>query len=242
MNTSSQTANLFTCEHGGNRIPRKYAARFVACGELLQSHRGWDLGALRTSTYFHQQIPSQLFTSQTSRLLIDLNRSESHPALFSKLVPPPGDSERKELLETYYRPWRQEVSDWIAGQVRRKKFVWHLSVHSFTPVLDGQVRTAEIGLLYDPGRAPERTACNFWRTGVRETLPGLRVRMNYPYRGVADGHTTTLRKRFSEERYAGIELEVNQQLFQQSGRQVTRTISGLCQSWERAISQAADAA
>ncbi|MEW4563942.1 N-formylglutamate amidohydrolase [Bremerella sp. JC770] len=241
MNASSTSTNLFTCEHGGNRIPRKYAARFVQQEELLQSHRGWDLGALRTGTYFHQQVASQLFASRTSRLLIDLNRSESHPSLFSKLVSPPGDSERKELLETYYRPWRQEVSDWIAGQVRQKKFVWHLSFHSFTPVLDGEVRTAEIGLLYDPRRTPERTVCDFWRTGIRETLPGLRVRMNYPYRGVADGHTTALRKRFSEDQYAGIELEVNQQLYQQSGRQIMRMIAGLCQSWNRAISQAADA-
>jgi len=228
---------LFTCEHGGNRIPRQYAARFAAHQELLQTHRGWDPGTLRAAQYFHQQVPSQLFTSETSRLLVDLNRSETNPALFSPLVPPPSDSERRELLESYYRPWRQSVLEWTWGQVQAKQFVWHLSFHSFTPELNGEVRTAEIGLLYDPRRAPERAFCDRWQANLREAFPGYRVRRNYPYRGIADGHTTALRKQFSARQYAGIELEVNQRLFQQATQQVRSLISGLFQTWDAAIEQ-----
>ena len=33
--------------------------------------------------------------------------------------------------------------------------------------------------------------------------------MNYPYRGVSDGHTAALRRRF-RKRYLGLEIEVNQ--------------------------------
>lgn len=237
MKSRSPYAVLFTNEHGGNRIPRKYAARFVGHQELLQTHRGWDPGTLQTATYFHQQQPSQMFASQTSRLLIDLNRSETHPSLFSKLVPPPSDSHRTELLESYYRPWRQEVAQWISNQVQSKHFVWHVSFHSFTPVLDGEVRTAEIGLLYDPARGPEREFCHLWRMSLRERFPGFRVRMNYPYRGIADGHTTALRKQFTAKQYAGIELEVNQQLFQQPPRDVKRLIAGLYESWNLALLQ-----
>lgn len=237
MNSFLNHSILFTCEHGGNRIPKKYAPRFVEYQELLQTHRGWDPGTLQAGTYFHQQVPSQLFSNQTSRLLIDLNRSESHPSLFSKLVPRPSDSQRLELLETYYRPWRREVFDWISSQAQRLQFVWHLSFHSFTPVLGGEVRTAEIGLLYDPGRSPEREFCDLWRTRIRKTFPEFRVRMNYPYRGVSDGHTTALRKRFTAKQYAGIELEVNQQLFQQTSRQVKQLIAGLYQSWNETRQQ-----
>ena len=40
----------------------------------------------------------------------------------------------------------------------------------------------------------------------------LRVRMNYPYRGVSDGLTRALRRRHGDRDYAGIELELNQEL------------------------------
>ncbi len=239
MNSRSKYSILFTCEHGGNRIPRKFAARFADYQDLLQTHRGWDPGTLQTAQYFHQQFPSQLFASETSRLLVDLNRSESNPAAFSSLVPPPSQSERQEVLETYYRPWRQEVLDWIGGQVRGRKFVWHLSLHSFTPVLNDQERQAEIGLLYDPQRFPERVFCRLWQKTLRVAFPQFRIRLNYPYRGVTDGHTTTLRKKFSVDQYAGVEIEVNQRLYQQPTREVKRLIVGLYKSWEETLRETA---
>ena len=42
-------------------------------------------------------------------------------------------------------------------------------------------------------------------------LSDQRIRMNYPYLGKADGFTTSLRHQF-QERYIGIELELNQEL------------------------------
>jgi hypothetical protein len=74
------------------------------------------------------------------------------------------------------------------------------------------MRLADIGLLYDPGRAGEKRFCQYWRAALRARDPDLRIRFNYPYRGAADGHTTALRKRFSARHYLGIELEVNQRL------------------------------
>jgi len=88
--------------------------------------------------------------------------------------------------------------------------VLHLSVHSFTPVLNGKARTAELGLLFDPSRTPEAEFCQEWQRQFRETHPDWRVRRNYPYRGTDDGLTTALRKRFLPETYLGIELEVTQ--------------------------------
>jgi predicted N-formylglutamate amidohydrolase len=91
--------------------------------------------------------------------------------------------------------------------------VWHVAVHSFTPVLDGVVRTADIGLLYDPRRPRELVTARAWRAALRDTVPALRVRSNYPYRGVSDGLTRALRRRLGDRDYVGIELEVNQRLF-----------------------------
>src|SRR5690606_21042231 len=108
-----------------------------------------------------------------------------------------GAAERALVLERYYRPYRGAVEAAVAGAARRGA-VLHVSVHSFTPVLDGDVRRADVGLLFDPRRAGEAACAAAWRDALRIALPrGTVVRRNYPYRGTADGFTTQLRKRFS---------------------------------------------
>ena len=77
-------------------------------------------------------------------------------------------------------------------------------------MLAGETRNADIGLLYDPGRSVEKRLCAAWRATIKQTRPDLRVRLNYPYLGKADGFTTHLGRVFSVNQYAGIELEVNQ--------------------------------
>lgn len=235
MSTRCETVLLLTCEHGGNLIPKKFARRFAEHDQLLGTHRGWDLGALATAKHFAKQHAAKLFFSQTSRLLVDLNRSESNPALFSKLIAPPSEADRGEIVNTIYRPWRQEVLDWIHARISEGRFVHHISFHSFTPTLNGEVRTAEIGLLYDPARHVERSFCHAWRDQLRQVLPAFRVRMNYPYRGTADGHTTYLRKQFPGDQYAGIELEVNQQLYQASPEDLRRLLCGLSDSLPQSL-------
>ena len=37
---------IITCEHGGSRVPAPYREPFRDRQELLDSHRGWDSGAL----------------------------------------------------------------------------------------------------------------------------------------------------------------------------------------------------
>ncbi len=86
----------------------------------------------------------------------------------------------------------------------------HVASHSFVPELNGTVRTADVGLLYDP--APLRRAAQLrrWKAALHEALPQLRVRRNYPYRGKDDGFFPFLRSRFQPSAYIGIELEINQ--------------------------------
>lgn len=149
------------------------------------------------------------FHSTTTRLLVDLNRSVGHRALFSEYTRALPEAERDTILETHYHAWRDAVVGRIDDWRRRGDAVVHVSVHSFTPKLAGKVRDADIGLLYDPGRTWEKAICRRWRLVLREVAPDARVRLNYPYRGTADGFTKHLRRRFPES-YAGIELELNE--------------------------------
>lgn len=206
---------LLTCEHGGNAIPRRWRPLFAGQEALVASHRGWDPGALALARHLSRTLHAPLVASTTSRLLVELNRSPGHPSLFSSITKAlPGD-ERRRILEAHYVPYRTEVERRMREAIRTagsKGAVLHLSVHTFTPELDGEVRNADVGLLYDPSRKLERDFCARWCESLRDAGPGLRIRMNYPYRGTADGLTTHLRRRFPASRYLGIELEVNQVL------------------------------
>lgn len=205
----SRPALILTCEHGGNRVPSRYRGLFAPHRRLLESHRGWDPGALRWAREAAAALRAPLMTHQITRLLIELNRSPHHRALFSFISRSLPHDERRHLIDTVYTPWRDAVEGRLRAAIRRSGGVIHISAHSFTPALDGVARTADVGLLYDPRRPAERRFCQCWRDALRRRCPDLRVRRNYPYRGAADGFTTYLRKALGE-RYVGVELEINQ--------------------------------
>lgn len=198
---------FLTCEHGGNQVPGEFAADFEGAGAALHSHRGYDPGAL---DLFRSLLPLADFSifSETSRLLVELNRSLHHPQLFSEFSRGFSATRKEAVLEKYYYPYRKTLEKRIAETLEESE-VLHISVHSFTPELNGKLRKADIGLLYDPSRRGEKEFCRGLKEKLRANDPGLNVRYNYPYLGIADGLPTHLRKIFPKG-YYGIELEVNQ--------------------------------
>jgi len=201
---------LITCEHGGNRVPSRYHDFFRSHEQLLRTHRAYDFGALRLAREFAAALGAPLVVSTVSRLLIDLNRSPSHPKLYSEATRDAPQDIRAEIFQRYYLPYRMKVETQVAQAVAAGMRVVHVSCHSFTPELDGKIRTADLGLLYDPARAPEAGLCRRWQTALKVYAAALRTRLNYPYLGTADGFTVYLRRRFPVESYLGIELEINQ--------------------------------
>jgi predicted N-formylglutamate amidohydrolase len=212
---------LITCEHGGNRIPAPYRRLFRGRRALLDSHRGYDAGALVMARELARAFGAPLVTSTISRLVVDLNRSLGHPQLFSVATRGAPASLRAEIVERHYLPYRAHVERLVRQSASRSRRVIHISSHSFTPELDGKVRRADVGLLYHPGRHGEAELCARWKASLAASAPGLRVRRNYPYAGKGDGLTSHLRLRFPPSTYVGIELEVNQDFVRASGRRWT---------------------
>lgn len=200
---------ILTCEHGGNEIPQAYREVFHGQEAVLQTHRGWDIGALSLAKLLSVSLEVPLYYATTSRLLVELNRSLHHPNLFSKFTQSLPMSEKLHILKQFYHPYRTKVEAVFRNHMQRNGQVIHISVHSFTPVLEGIERKADIGLLYDPA-TEEKRFCEAWKNEIMAASP-KKVRFNYPYRGTADGFTTYLRKQFPRG-YNGIELEVNQRL------------------------------
>lgn len=222
---------VVTCEHASHRIPASLGNLGLGT-RVLASHVAWDRGARLAATALAGRLGAPVFHGRYSRLVADLNRSRHNPRVIPSVafgMPVPGNrdltgEERERRLARYYDPWRRTVEDAIAKLISRRDQCLHISVHSFTPRLRGRERRADVGLLYDPARTAERGVAR----AIREDCAArdMSVRMNYPYRGTADGFTTHCRKRFPARRYLGLEIELNQRIVR-SRRRVTAVLDAV---------------
>jgi predicted N-formylglutamate amidohydrolase len=192
---------ILSCEHGGNRVPARF--RTFLSERFVDTHRGYDPGALALARDLAAATRAPLFYSSITRLLVELNRPLGHPQVFFLRLP---EETRASLLERYYFPYWNAVRE----AVRRRRRVLHLSVHSFTPRFRGVRRTTDIGLLFDPQRATEARFCRRWRNALLGQDPRLRVRFNDPYEGTFPSLVDSLRKKYGSRRYVGIQIEINQ--------------------------------
>lgn len=202
---------ILTCEHATNMLPSPYDLLFKNEQDRLKTHEGYDIGAfevyksLQNLAYYSSHYP-------WSRLLIEVNRSLHHPNLFSSISKKMDKAEKKRVIVDYYEPYRNQIQQKIEETINRGEQVLHLSIHSFTPILNGNVRETDFGILYDPKRKSEKDWTERFKKELNLKFSQFRTRINYPYLGKADGFTTSLRKKFPKH-YLGIELEINQKLF-----------------------------
>ena len=205
------TILFISCEHAVNTVPQAYAHLFHQHAAVLQTHRAIDFGAIEIATHLQRSLNCDHTTATITRLLIDCNRSLKHPSCFSEFTNSLSDTEKQQLIEQYYLPYRQQTEALIKEHIDHGNQVFHVSCHSFTPVFNGVTRNAGIGFLYDPAHHGEKEVAREWY-GILSHKTDYRIRMNYPYRGKSDGFTSYLRKKYAERDYIGLELEVNQTL------------------------------
>lgn len=209
---------LVTCEHATNYVPRQWEHCFAQDRAVLETHRAYDIGALPIAMRLARKHRASLWVGEITRLLIDLNRSPDAPSLFSEYTRALSEDDRNWLQRRYHERYRKLVIQAVEDALALGLAVVHLSVHTFTPVLEGQNRPLDIGLLFDPNRPQEAKYMGRWAEALEAALPDIRVRDNEPYRGTDDGLTSTLRIQFPPNRYLGLELEVSQDFAQDEDR------------------------
>lgn len=201
---------IITCEHASAAVPEKFQYLFEGPHQqVLDSHRGWDPGALELAQLFAERLAAPLLKADCTRLLLDLNRSPENPGRWSEYSESLTNDEREDLNTTLFNPYWEQLSGEVEALVQKSRQVLHLSIHSFVRVLNGIEREVDIGVLYDPERTFESIISHGLISTLR-SLPGntFRVLENQPYAGTDDGLTRILRTRFSDSDYAGIELEI----------------------------------
>lgn len=219
---------FLTCEHAGNKIPGSYEFFFTGAEEDLKSHKGWDPGALEAARELSHRLSLPLRYTEWSRLLIEANRSPDAQDLFSQYTSTLPDETKQRIINEYYVPYRSDVEKKLS-LLAEDHVIIHLSIHSFTPEKDGEKRDADIGILFDPERKTEIKVAD----QLAESINGWNLKFNYPYKGTADGFTTYLRKRFPNEKYAGLEIELNQKFFFDEPEKWERLKSDLANAVEK---------
>ena len=197
---------IITCEHAVNTVPKEFSG--LIDKELLHSHKGFDLGASTVAEKLGKALELKPFYGKISRLVVDLNRSPNNKKIFSQYTNKLSPEEKQHLIDKYHAPFRDKVLKACSAPTTL------ISIHSFTPVLDGKVRKADLGILYDPERKNEKELAIKLKNHLKH-MP-IKTLKNSPYQGKSDGTAAWLRKHFSDNDFLGFELEFNQKLFSNS--------------------------
>ncbi|WP_373048722.1 N-formylglutamate amidohydrolase [Vulgatibacter sp.] len=199
---------FLTCEHASERLPDGYAWP-PGDERLVGTHWAYDLGAADLVRELAEALRAPAVLSRFSRLLVDPNRPDGAATLFRAEAEgqPVGlnrqltDAERTRRLERFHRPYHEAIHQRLAGYEAQVLF----SVHTFTPVYEGQVRQVEVGVLFD---TQEELAAHAARA---IHAAGFVTRLNEPYSG-REGLIYAAERHAAAHGKMALELEVRQDL------------------------------
>jgi predicted N-formylglutamate amidohydrolase len=124
---------------------------------------------------------------QYSRLVVDCNRQLMDPSAFLEFgdgIVVPGNrnlhaEDKRVRADEIYWPYHQAVESQVARLQATGRAPIFLALHSFTPVLNGESRPWEMGVLWDS----DRLTAEIFIHDLREA--GFHVGDNEPYSGKA---------------------------------------------------------
>lgn len=199
---------LLTCEHASERLPERW--RWPREDVRLRgTHWAYDLGAAELTHDLAEGLASAAVLSRFSRLLADPNRHEEDPSIFRDLAEGAPvmlnaritSEDRQARLDGYWRRYH-DVVDREAAATGASVL---LSVHTFTPVYEGNPRAMEVGVLFaDEDTLGAELAEAF-------AAEGFVVALNEPYSG-KEGLIYAAERHAKAHGLAPLEIEVRQDL------------------------------
>lgn len=184
LNPNSITPVLLVCDHASNRFPKSLGTMGLDYLDRL-SHITVDIGSRATTESLAKQLNTTAILCQYSRLIVDCNRNLSDNSAYldkSDGVDIPGNQNlndnEKEIRESeIYWPYHNAIDTQISRLKRQKVSPIIISIHSFTPVFNGNKREWEVGVLWDKDPTTARIFIN------KLTDAGFLVGDNKPYSG-----------------------------------------------------------
>lgn len=207
MGTAAASLLVLSAEHASNATPDGWAWP-AEDAWLRDTHWAIDRGVDTILRALARGLAAPAVFCRFTRLLIDANRAVASPTLIlheaegrpivmnQKL----GEEERLRRIEQLYNPYHARL-DAVVGAYPGAAV---LSVHSFTPELEGAApRPMEVGVLFDKDEEPAR------RLASKLAERGWVVALNEPYSGRNGLMYSVHRHAGCHERRA-MELEIRQ--------------------------------
>ncbi|MEM6683572.1 MAG: N-formylglutamate amidohydrolase, partial [Pseudomonadota bacterium] len=149
--------------------------------DILTRHIAWDIGTAALTNALSAALDCEAVLSKVSRLVVDKNRRIDQPGLMpevSDTVMIPGNQGLSSAaiearLDGYYHPYHAALADAVV----RKADPVLISVHSFTPEMNGIQRPWHCGFLYNRDDRLARRAIKHFKA------LDLTVGDNQPYPG-----------------------------------------------------------
>ena len=157
VNAEGGSSAVLVCDHASHRVPRRLGTLGLEPVQLAD-HIGWDPGAAEMARRLSSHLDAPLVLSGYSRLVIDCNRSPRSAESIAEQnagVPIPGNrglshEERELRSRALFQPYHQAIGRLLDSRSNGPSLL--LSIHSFTPVLDGRERPWHIGISYGRDR------------------------------------------------------------------------------------------
>lgn len=177
---------LLVCDHASYRFPK-------SLGDMgldpfaRRCHLAIDIGAGRLTESLADSLGVTAVLQNYSRLVVDCNRQLMDPGAFLEYgdgILVPGNrnlhAADKELrADTLYWPYHRAIEEQIERLSSAGPAPAFIAIHSFTPVLNGESRAFQIGVLWDK----DERLRHLFLEGFREA--GYYVGDNEPYSGKA---------------------------------------------------------
>ena len=147
---------LIICDHASRAVPRALG-RLGLEEALLMRHIGWDIGAAEVTRRLAALLDAPAVLCGYSRLVIDCNRGLGDPTSIPEVsdgIAVPGNvgltpAARVARVDGIFRPYHAAIAAELAAFAARGVVPVVLSVHSFTPVMNGFSRPWHVGVLWD---------------------------------------------------------------------------------------------
>nr|WP_321982222.1 N-formylglutamate amidohydrolase [uncultured Cohaesibacter sp.] len=185
LNPEGTCPILLACEHAGQGIPKALGDLGLS-REQLDMHIGWDIGAAALTHLLSERLNATAILQHYSRLVIDCNRPpeapDSVPEVSDKVtIPANVDADNKPArVDEIFTPYQGQVSRLLdSGRYKAA-----LSIHSFTPVMQGVPRPWDIGFLFGTHEDTSRRLAAF----LEKAYPWMTIGFNEPYQvsGLSD--------------------------------------------------------
>ena len=186
LNPDSVVPLLLVCDHASNRFPQSLGSMGLDYLDRV-SHMTLDIGAGAIAESLADKLGATALLCQYSRLVVDCNRKLSDNSLFlenSEGVDIPGNqnlqiTEKERRVSEIYWPYHNAIEAQICRLRDQYINPIVISIHSFTPVMNGEDREWEMGVLWDKDQITAEFFLN------KLTDAGFFVGNNEPYSGKA---------------------------------------------------------